>query len=517
MMNLNSMSLPRMLLLFVCSLISFNAFAGPSTAKIEFLDLTLDNSVLYKLPGKIERLMLSNPSVATVKTLSAQEIVFTAKQLGQTDVFVRFKDKKLSDRHYLIRVNESDYVFNQITESVISLLDKLELKSKVEFEVKKIWVSEQSGIQRQIDEVGNQLDGAANLTREAQDKEISMAAQTIGSAGTSNLKAGDYLVIFSGEVESDAIKKRLQSVVSALGVSVINMVDVVGPQEVRLSVRVAEVVKGNPFSMSSGLIFRQNDVTLSSPGVNLITALSGVLAEGSVSTLNNAFNIGYADGNKFAGVLSVLEENNLARILAKPELIVQSGETADFLVGGETPIPLSQEDGRVSVEFKEFGVRLRFSPVITKDGEIKMTVAPEVSNIDETAGINTNGIVIPGFRSRKVQTTVTLAPNQSFMVGGLIQDNLSSSVSKIPLLGDIPILGALFRSTSYEKGQTELAIVVTPTLVEPMEEGEVQIPGSRLVAPSKMQSALLGKLSQVLPEGTSVLDSYKNKVGLETP
>ncbi|MBD3754304.1 MAG: type II and III secretion system protein, partial [Gammaproteobacteria bacterium] len=240
---------------------------------------------------------------------------------------------------------------------------------------------------------------------------------------------------------------------------------------------------------------------------------------GMVFPHSDGFQIGInpREGNLF-GVLSILEGNNLARVLAKPELVVQAGETAEFLVGGEVPIPVAQNQNTITVEYKEFGVRLKFSPIITESGEIQMTVAPEVSNIDPYAGVATGGIEVPGFRSRKAATTITLADGQSFVIGGLLQDNISSNVNKIPLLGDIPILGALFRSTSYEKDQTELAILVTPTFVEPIEANkQVRLPGENMVRPSAAEGFFEGKLVDMLPPGQSALPESLVSIGLEKP
>ncbi|MEA3405193.1 MAG: type II and III secretion system protein, partial [Pseudomonadota bacterium] len=328
-------------------------------------------------------------------------------------------------------------------------------------------------------------------------------------------------------VPNKAQKKRIHSVISALGLSVVNMINVTGPQQIKLSVRVAEVVKGNPFRSGAAMRDKRDRFGIFPPGnlgstasflLNVEEVLAGTPA-GLAFPHPDGFQIGInpLDSDLF-GVLSILEGNNLARILAKPELIVQAGETADFLVGGEVPIPVAQDENTITVEYKEFGIRLRFSPIITESGEIQMTVAPEVSNIDSSAGYQAGTIVVPGFRSRKTTTTITMAAGQSFVIGGLIQDNLRSSINKVPLLGDIPIIGALFRSTSYEKDQSELAILVTPTFVEPIEKDKkVTLPGENLDRPSAAEGFFMGKVAKLLPEGESVLPDLSVKIGLENP
>ncbi|WP_319380751.1 type II and III secretion system protein [Thiomicrorhabdus sp.] len=408
----------------------------------------------------------------------------------------------------------------QIEETLNNLLQDLNPQKTVAYKLKRIWVNSSSSVRREVDAIGNQVDGDAS--GEVLGRQDSQVLQSETSSGSLNVQplAGDYMVILTGDVPNKAQKKRIQSVISALGLSVVNMIHISGPQRVKLSVRIAEVVKGNPFK--SGFVLRDSNqrVGITTPGTanSLLGVLSNVLE--NVSTAHSdAFQIGFNPaGEDLFGLLSIMEGNQLARVLAKPELIVQAGETAEFLVGGEVPIPVSQNTDAITVKYKEFGVRLRFSPVITDSGEIQMTVAPEVSNIDETAGQSTGSITVPGFRSRRASTTVTLAAGQSFVIGGLLQDNFSSSVSKIPLLGDIPIIGALFRSTTYEKNQSELAILVTPTFVDPIEKGtKIRLPGENLDRPSTADGFFEGKVVELLPEGQVVLPELSDKIGLEKP
>ncbi|CAN8140448.1 pilus assembly protein CpaC [uncultured Thiomicrorhabdus sp.] len=484
-------------------------------------NITKAESKILNFKKTIKRAMVANPDRATLKVISASELLVTAKTVGTTELFINFTANPSKTYRYQIKVEENPEQQAQIEKTIRDLLQKLNPAGTVDFEVRSIWVDQQSNIQRQIDEVGNQIDGGKNLSSSAsQDKEVLQTEQTVGSSRVS-VQAGNLMVILSGKVPNEAQKKRIQSVISTLGVSVLNMIDISGPQEVKLQVRVAEVVKGNPFK--SGMIFGNKNINsgIFPPNTNGGNYLLGALA--GISQLSPAvagtFQLGVnsSDGDMF-GILSVLEGNNLARILARPELTVQSGETAEFLVGGEVPIPVSQNENSVTVRYKEFGVRLRFSPLITESGEIKLTVAPEISNIDESAGAESGGVIQPGFRSRRAKTTVTLAPGQSFVIGGLIQDSFESSVSKVPLLGDIPILGALFRSSSFNKDQTEMAIVVTPTFVEPIEKGvDIRLPGEDMVAPSNSDAFWYGKVSESLPEGQKAIPELTTKIGLEKP
>ncbi|WP_321325647.1 type II and III secretion system protein family protein [Thiomicrorhabdus sp.] len=505
------------------SLCTMNAAAD--VAKL--YKLSESDSQIIKFDKPLKRALIANPELATVKVLSNKELLVTGKEAGRTQLIVTYRDTPNVDNKIVLNVSPDQSRREEIKETLTSLLADLNPQGTVKFELKNIWINSEGSVRRQIDEIGNQIDGDNSIKQaKRKDKNVLQTATTAGQLDAQPL-AGNYMVLLSGNVPNKAQKKRIHSVISALGLSVVNMINVTGPQQIKLSVRVAEVVKGNPFRSGFATRDKRDRFGLFPPG-NLGTTASFLLnvenvAAGTPSGMAfphpDGFQIGInPTGSDLFGVLSILEGRNLARVLAKPELIVQSGETASFLVGGEVPIPVAQRQDTITVEYKEFGVRLRFSPIITESGEIQMTVAPEVSNIDSSAGYQAGSIVVPGFRSRKTNTTITMKPGQSFVIGGLIQDNLRSSVSKVPFLGDIPIIGTLFRSTSYDKDQSELAILVTPTFVNPIDKNKkVTLPGENLDRPSSADGFFYGKLAKMLPEGESVLPELSVKIGLETP
>lgn len=501
---------------------------GPLNAYAELAktyNLTETDSQIIKFDKALKRAMIANPELATVKVLSKTELLVTGKGAGRTQLIVTYRDTPSVDHQVTLNVAPDQSRKEEIESTITALLKDLNPKGTVKFELKNIWINPETSVRREVDVIGSKIDGDPLLkTDRRKDKDVLQEENSKGSLNAQPL-AGNYMVLLTGEVPNKAQKKRIHSVISALGVSVINLVKVTGPQQVKLSVRVAEVVKGNPFRSGASIMDRRDRVNIAPSGVlgttmDFLLDLETNLDQATLALAHqDAFQIGVQpNGGNLFGVLSILEGNHLARVLAKPELIVQSGETAEFLVGGEVPIPTAQNAETITVTYKEFGVRLRFSPIITEAGEIQMTVAPEVSNIDESAGAQTGSIVVPGFRSRRANTTITLASGQSFVIGGLIQDNLRSSVSKIPFLGDIPIIGALFRSTSYEKDQSELAILVTPTFVEPIEEGaKIALPGENMDRPSAADGFFMGKIVEMLPEGKSVLPELSVKIGLEKP
>lgn len=194
---------------------------------------------------------------------------------------------------------------------------------------------------------------------------------------------------------------------------------------------------------------------------------------------NNAYSIfgQFKAGNTdISAMIDLLNQENLLTVLAEPTLVALSGQTASFLAGGEFPIPISQLNGAISVEFKQFGVKLDFTPTVLNENRISLKVRPEVSQIDTTASVTAGGLTIPGLSVRRADTTVELGSGQSFMIGGLLQSTTSDLVSQVPGLGSIPILGKLFSSTNYQNNKTELLIIVTPYLVNPTDPKNLRSP-----------------------------------------
>ncbi len=203
--------------------------------------------------------------------------------------------------------------------------------------------------------------------------------------------------------------------------------------------------------------------------------------------------LGKLFGVDIASAIDLAENNGLVTLLAEPNLTAMSGETASFLAGGEFPIPISQTLGQVTIEYKQYGVSLAFTPTVLADGRISMRVRPEVSQLSSDGAVTLNGFTVPAITTRRTETTVELGSGQSFMIGGLLQNNNSNSIDKAPGLGDVPVLGALFRSTGYRRSQTELMIIVTPYLVKPVDANAISLPTDGLQTPTDLQNFLLGQ------------------------
>jgi pilus assembly protein CpaC len=208
----------------------------------------------------------------------------------------------------------------------------------------------------------------------------------------------------------------------------------------------------------------------------------------------NVLATGLTDNDSFSLILNALSTNGSAKILAEPNLVVANGAEGNFLVGGEFPIVFNTTAGGTSsfsVVYKEFGVKLRFQPKISANGEIYLQISQEVSELDFANAVILQGFRIPALKSRKAEAGLQLADGQTFILAGLIDNKVSKQVTKIPLLGDIPILGALFRNTRYQNNETELMVMVTPKIVRPLTKDEIPVLPSEAMNPEETSPNML--------------------------
>jgi pilus assembly protein CpaC len=298
-----------------------------------------------------------------------------------------------------------------------------------------------------------------------------------------------------------------------LNIVPVNRLKVATPLQVMLKVRIAEMnrsaIKQIGVNLLSrdrsggnilGSIGRGNPGTIGTvPGApGTIDPSTGLPAGSTSVTFNNLAGgttlglFGKILGLDVLGTLDLLQNDGVITTLAEPNLTALSGETASFLAGGEFPIPVSQALGAVTIEYKQYGVGLAFTPVVLADGRISMRVRPEVSQLSDAGSVKLNGFTVPALTTRRAETTVELGSGQSFMIGGLLQNSNSNSIEKAPFLGDIPVLGALFRSTKFQRNETELVIIVTPYLVRPVS-GQLATPADGYRAPDDVQLNALGQ------------------------
>jgi len=265
---------------------------------------------------------------------------------------------------------------------------------------------------------------------------------------------------------------------------IVNLLSVGGVQQVMLEIRVAEMQR--TVAKSLGINFDY----ITESGKFFINQIGGLNSTaGSTNALFNFTNNGAA----WNVLVDALQADGLAKVLAEPTLIALSGESASFLAGGEFPIPVPDEDG-IGIEYKEFGVALNFTPIVLSENKINMRVRPEVSEIDYSSAVTLSGYVVPGLTTRKAETVIELADGQSFAIAGLLRESTRDAISKYPLLGDIPILGALFRSRNFQKAETELVIIATPHLVKPLDASRQALPTDFYNEPDNVDIFLLGNM-----------------------
>jgi len=222
------------------------------------------------------------------------------------------------------------------------------------------------------------------------------------------------------------------------------------------------------------------------------TGMTSTFTKGSqFTTLGLA---GHFLGLDLLSAIDLGETDGQVTTLANPNLTALSGETGTFLAGGEIPIPVSQGLGAVSIEYKQYGVSLAYTPTVLADGRISLRVRPEVSQLSSAGAVTIAGTTIPALTTRRAETTVELGSGQSFMIGGLLQNDHLNSIDKAPGLGDVPVLGALFRSNEFQRHETELVIIITPYLVKPVNANEIVLPTDGYKAPTDIDRILLGKL-----------------------
>jgi len=412
------------------------------------LNLTAGSSVVIDSAARLKRASLANPDIADAVALSPQQIYVTGKDMGST---------------------------------TLTLWD----------ENGKVWAVfdiEVTPDQARLKEQLHQL-----LPDE---KEL----QVLSSQGH---------VTLTGVISSLANQSQALALAEAYAPKkVLNLMQIGGVQQVMLDVRVAEM--NRQLLRRLGLNFnylRGNDFAVS--GLNNLTTVikptdATVLADPSLIANANPFAIAlsqsinalfrFHNGSKsWTGFIDALKQHNVVKILAEPTLVALSGQEASFLAGGEFPYPVPQSLATTTIKFKQFGVAVNFKPTVLSNDKISMAVTPEVSELDFANAVSIQGFLIPSITTRRASTVVELGDGQSFAIAGLLRDTVREQISKFPMLGDIPILGALFRSSSFQKNETELIIIVTPHLVKPLDVAKQSVPTDFYVEPSDFDFYLMGK------------------------
>ncbi len=397
---------------------------------IQKLELTAGKSKVLDLPVAIKRASLANPDVADTVVLSPTQIYLTGKATGVTNLTLWNEGGKMMGMY-----------------DVVIAPDLARLKENIH-----VALPEEKGI----------LVTASH----------------------------DHITLSGTASNANNLSRALSIAEAYAPKKVINSLQVGGVQQVMLEVRVAEM--NRELIRRLGINFSM--VAPESFGISLLGQLTQIMETGAqIVTPSISGLFGFNTGSvSWTGFVDALKEENLVKVLAKPTLVALNGQEAAFLAGGEFPIPVPQAFGLVTIQFKKFGVGLVFTPNIMSSKHISLNVAPEVSELDFQNALRTQGFLVPAISTRRAATTIELADGQSFAIGGLMRDNVRESVKKFPFLGELPIIGALFRSSSFQKNETELLIIVTPHLVKPLDMTAQTLPTDYYTEPNDFEFYLLG-------------------------
>jgi pilus assembly protein CpaC len=306
---------------------------------------------------------------------------------------------------------------------------------------------------------------------------------------------------------------------------VLNLLEVGGNQQVMIEVVMAEMsrsVRRNLGTNFSGITSTNNGTQFQF--FSFLQGLARMETEGlnQAMVLSDRVNLATTiinGSDQFDILMEAIQENGLAKVLAEPTVIARSGESAHFLAGGEIPIPIPQAGaiGVITIEFKEFGVGVTFTPTVLGPDRIHLKLSTEVSEPDLTLGTQVQGYVVPAFNTRRASTGIELGDGESFAVAGLLREDIREIAQELPFFGDIPVLGALFRSTQFEKNETELVMIVTPRLVKPLPPGLQPLPTDHFIEPNAAELFLLGSLEGGVIDRLRGEDGETDEASAEVP
>jgi pilus assembly protein CpaC len=387
----------------------------------EEIRVTMGKSVVLDYPEDVARISTSNPDVVDYVPVSTREILLHAKGLGVATVVVWAKSGQRN--FYNLSVEQN-------------------------------------------------LEPVRKLLRDAFPNEEILVTGARDS------------VTLSGKVSSQSVAERVLAMVTPLAKSVGNNLRIPAApveKQVLLRVKFAEVNRSTVLNLGVNIVSTGAGGTIGGTSTQQFSSArpDKIGAEGTVFNLTDALNIFAFRPDLDIGVfVKALQNQGLLTILAEPNLVTSNGKEASFLVGGEFPVPVLQggsNAGAVTVQFREFGIRLTFNPSLTENGTLKMSVKPEVSTIDLANAVTVSGFTIPALATRRIESTIELAPGQSFVIGGLIDDRTNESLQKIPGLSSIPLLGYLFQSKSQNRSKSELLVMVTPEMVDPLSPDDPRL------------------------------------------
>jgi pilus assembly protein CpaC len=440
-----------LLLVFLVLLEAQATASSPELESIETRRISLSSgkSIVLRSDSPIQKISIANPDIADFILMSPQEIYITAKEAGLTNLML-WQDNRVTAIYDLV----------------------------VRYDI--------SDLKQRLHEI---LPEESDLRVMATNDSITVAGKISNAAALSQALA---------LARSYAPEGKIQ-----------NLIQVGGVHQVMLEVHISEMSR--QLTKRLGINFAGTDGD--NFGVSMLGGLSQVVKPSDAVLASEALGFAispavdalfrFSTGDvTWTGFIAALQEDGLIKILAEPTLITLSGQSANFLAGGEFPVPVPQGLGTVAIEYKPFGVGLVFTPTVLSENKISIQVSPEVSDIDLSTAIQLSGFVIPGLRTRRASTTIELGDGQSFAIAGLLRESVRTIISKFPLLGSIPILGVLFQSKLFQKEESELIIIVTPHLVKPLDLENQPLPTDFYVEPNDLEFYMFGMLEGSAKDST---------------
>ncbi len=449
------------------------------------LKVGLNKSAIIDLPRDARDILVSNPSIADAVIRTARRIYVTGVAVGQSNVIVFDRAGE--------QILNLDLQVERDTTTLSAMLRRLIPNSDVKVEMVRDNIVLSGTVRnaadaRRAEDIANIFVNGGASTQSSQSSQTSSSSQGGGSSGGGS--SGGINVSLSTSSSGGAAPTS----------KVINLLTIEGDDQVHLKVTVAEVQRNIAKQLGVEL---NGNITL---GRFTTCAVSGSCSQtfnpfavANKALSDNAITLGYNDGtNSLTATVKALEQTGMIKTLAEPTLTAISGETASFLAGGEFPVPTGRDQqGNITIQFKPFGVALSFTPVVLSEGRISVRVKTEVSEISNEVTVSLGDISIPGLKVRRADSTLELPSGGSMVLGGLLDDSVRQTIGKMPGLGDLPILGPLFRSRDFQRNETELVIIVTPYLVKPVAASALATPDQGYMTSSDARANLLGDLNRV--------------------
>jgi pilus assembly protein CpaC len=441
------------------------------------LQMVSGKSIILRSHEPVKRVSVGVPMIAGIKLLTPHEILITGNITGATNLIL-WQNKKVS------AIYELDVIYD-----ISRLKQKLHEVLPNETDLRVIATQDTITL-------SGTVSSTANLSQA-----VALAESYAGYV----IKTKKKITKDINRAKDPGTEENVEVEWAREARKVCNLVQVAGNHQVMLEVRVSEISKtlinrlginfsynrGDDFGLSSigGLtqMVDPTDIILPRKS-NLVSGPLGLIVSPNVNALFR-FHRGSVT---WTGFVDALKEDGLVNVLAEPTLIALSGQTASFLAGGEFPVPVPQGLGTVAIEYKPFGVALSFTPTVLSKDKINIKVAPEVSELDFAIALPIGGYLVPGLSTRKAATIIELTDGQSFAIAGLLNKSIRDKMSKFPILGDVPVLGSLFRSRKFQKSETELIIIVTPHIVKPLDFAKQTLPNDFYIEPDDSEIFIKG-------------------------